>query len=147
VLKYLRDDDWQYFLLGSPPLHPMHSSSVHFKDKRCARLVKADNLSKAYNLHISSPVTSLLSPQETILLLRNLHLPLHTAFFQPYELTTFLTPAQNRSMSFITSSTPRMLSLQVMISYEWSISKLLQLIVNQLALLMRSCSLKNLLTI
>jgi hypothetical protein len=113
--------------------------------KKLQKFVTA--VSQCYNLHISSPVTSLLSPQETILLLRNLHLPLHTAFFQHYELTTFMTRAQNRSMSFITSSTPRMLSLQVMISYEWSISKLLQLIVNQLALLMKSCSLKNSLTI
>jgi hypothetical protein len=32
-------------------------------------------------------------------------------------------------MSFNTSSTPRMVSHQVMISYEWSISKLLQLVV------------------
>lgn len=93
VLKYLCDDDWQYFLLGSPPLRPSHSSSAHSKHQRCARLVEAGNLSKAYNLHTSSPVTSLLSSQETILLLRDLHPPLHTASFQPHELATFTTPA------------------------------------------------------
>ena len=58
--------------------------------QRCARLVEAGNLSKAYNLHTSSPVTSLLSSQETILLLRDFH-PLHTASFQPHELATFVT--------------------------------------------------------
>ena len=66
VLKYLCDDDWQYFLLGSPHLRP---SSKH---QRCARLVEAGNLSKTCNLHTSSPVTSLLSSQETIRLLRDL---------------------------------------------------------------------------
>jgi hypothetical protein len=56
VLKYLCDNDCQHFLLGSPPLRPSHSSSVHSKHQTCARLVDAGNLSKAYNLHTSSPV-------------------------------------------------------------------------------------------
>ncbi len=47
----------------SSTLRPSHSSSVHSKHQRWARLVEAGNLSKAYNLHTSSPVTSLLSSQ------------------------------------------------------------------------------------
>jgi hypothetical protein len=54
VLKYLCDYDWQHFLLGSPPLRPSHSSSVHSKHQRCARLVEAGNLSKAYNFLLSN---------------------------------------------------------------------------------------------
>ena len=86
----MNDDEWSHFLLGSPPLRHPHTSLAQSKHQRCAKLVEAGNLSKAYNLHTSAPVQSLLSSQETILLLRDLHPPLNTASFLPHELDTFM---------------------------------------------------------
>ena len=85
VMDNIVRDNWDSFYIHTSRRRTFASTSSN-PSNRCSKLVESGNLSKAFNLLSASSVTSSLSADETIRILKSKHPSRHVESFTPAEL-------------------------------------------------------------